>query len=167
MDNEVLPFSFSVHNWRWCGASQGGSLLPRVKGNDAISGSRVSPATSNRRNRWIAIGALLVAAGGFGWWALVRNHPPDPIYKGKRVSSWMEEAFAGGSARAEFIQNARDMGEPAIAQLVYALHTRDTKLRRGVRAARKRLPKSMAEMLPAYQPAAAVRGAAASLLGDL
>lgn len=76
----------------------------------------------------IALAILLLAVvGGIAWLAL---RPNEPMYKGRRLSVWLE-GFAGGNtniSRFEADQAVRHIGTNAIPTLMRLIHANDSPL---------------------------------------
>jgi HEAT repeat protein len=72
------------------------------------------PAPMRRRFRIVLIICLVAAAGGLIWFAIRSGSPDDPIYHGRRLSSWLDA----------YISNPGDLKtRSAASEAVYALGT--------------------------------------------
>jgi HEAT repeats len=99
------------------------------------------------RRRTIIVGVAVLAVASGGTWLLRPGGPPEPTYRGKKLSAWLDEHRATPQGPVvltdEAVAAVRAMGSEAVPTLLYWLRQSDSSLRRNTKIVvewRLRLP---------------------------
>jgi hypothetical protein len=136
-----------------------------------------------RNKRRILVATLLLAlVGAFAWFLLRALAPPDPVYEGKPLSSWLRQQppipayiitnngrsvsfYSGGiSGPARILAFPKWLDSNSVPYLAHALTTRDGPLFKAYTNLWPRLPAALRKRLTEPVPARLIRENAAQLL---
>jgi hypothetical protein len=84
-----------------------------------------------RKRVQIAVAVLLAAIAGLAVWQGLRSPEREPVYQGKRLSSWLIASVTNGTpeAQAQAYAAVRQVGPNALPTLLRMLRAKDSRLK--------------------------------------